>query len=458
MKRYFEVISICIITMQFTSSLAATTVDFKDSNQLNVRNYGAIGDGVSDDSKAIQKCFDEAKKFSKAKIVFPGGTYLISTPIQYNNQNPFSIEISGGKGESKLLSKKFLSFFIVRGNTTPSGNVTIHDLSITGFNPPYSSNHPFYDQPGMYAYGVALFNLASANIYNLTIRDIYGEGIYMVNDQRSKAPLSASARNVKITNNQILNCWGLLPSLKKGYQDEYGDGIYLSNVQGAQVRNNVVKNDLSVTKQFGRAGIVLEFNDEECLIDKNEIFGYDRDIHIEGDLGGHIISNNKLTGSEIGILTSLSCKDRATPNPIVISNNYISNEGIPLHNSLTRVFPMASRALVSLNGDWKKARVGSTLSGNTIVFDPQSDYTSKVLVSTWISFLNLKDNVFSQANIPDKKLSVVFGYEVGDLINNSFKNVADVRFPGVKVKGDRIVTGKNSGNTKTAGTISNLKF
>ncbi|MCW3462075.1 glycosyl hydrolase family 28-related protein [Chitinophaga nivalis] len=457
MKKHFGIISYLIAAL-FCIVGNATAMQSQVGNTLNVKSYGAKGDGVSDDTKAIQQCFDEAKKSDKATVFFPAGDYLLTAPIQYTNRDAFSIEIYGEKGKSKLMTKKFTSFFMLKGNQQPSGTAIIHDLSIIGYNPPFSASHPFYDKPGMYVFGIALFNLSNINIYNMTIRDVYGEGIYVVHDKRGKASTDVNARQVKIVNNQLLNCWGLHPSSSGGYQDEYGDGIYLSNVTGAQIRNNIVKNDLNVTKQFGRAGIVLEFNTENCIVDRNKVSGYDRDIHIEGDLGGHTISNNTLTGSEIGIFTSLVCQERPTPNPIKVVNNYISNAGIPLNNSFTRVTPMGSRALLSLHGDWKKSRINTILSKNKVVYDNTSDYTSKVLVMTWISYVNLNNNTFSQSVAANKKLSLVFGYEIGDLLNNSFTNIGDVKFDGVKVKGEKIVTGSRKGNIKTANTVSNLKF
>lgn len=457
MKRVSPKIALLNVILFSAFTFGAKASSDQNGRQFSVASYGAKGDGTSDDSKPIQKCFDDASRVSNATILFPSGTYLITSPIQYKSGIKFSLEIKGESGKSKLICNKLSSFFSVSGNLVPNAIVNIHDLTIEGNNPPFSATHPYYNKAGMYVFAIALFNIDKATINNVIIKNIYGEGIYIVNDQRNKAPVSANSTQIRITNNRILNCWGLHPTLDKGFQDEYGDGIYLSNVSGATIENNIVKNDLNVTKQFGRAGIVLEFNCRNCIINKNQVSGYDRDIHIEGDLGGHIISNNNLTGSEIGVFSSLVCAD-GSANPITITNNYISNDGIPLNNSFTRVLPMGSRALLSLHGDWKKVRARTILAGNQVVYSNKSDYTPNVLVMTWISYINLKNNVFSQPENSKKKLSLVFGYEIGDLMNNSFNNISDLKFDGVKVKGQKIVTGVKQGNKKTSMTTSNLNF
>ena len=52
---------------------------------INVKDYGAVGDGVSDDTAAIQSCLNDA---SKTNLFFPVGRYKISTiTITKNNTN-----------------------------------------------------------------------------------------------------------------------------------------------------------------------------------------------------------------------------------------------------------------------------------------------------------------------------------------------------------------------------------
>jgi polygalacturonase len=48
----------------------------------NVHDFGAVGNGITDDTAAIQAAYDYANKGDK--IDFPHGTYLISGPIILN--------------------------------------------------------------------------------------------------------------------------------------------------------------------------------------------------------------------------------------------------------------------------------------------------------------------------------------------------------------------------------------
>jgi polygalacturonase len=51
----------------------------QDNNQFNIKNYGAVGDGKTDDAKAIQKAIDACNANGGGRVIVPAGkTYLCS--------------------------------------------------------------------------------------------------------------------------------------------------------------------------------------------------------------------------------------------------------------------------------------------------------------------------------------------------------------------------------------------
>jgi hypothetical protein len=62
---------------------------------VSVKSYGATGDGVTDDTAAIQAAIDANKS-----VFFPAGTYKISTPIILSQNN---FQIVGVKGKSIIM-------------------------------------------------------------------------------------------------------------------------------------------------------------------------------------------------------------------------------------------------------------------------------------------------------------------------------------------------------------------
>lgn len=56
----------------------------KTASIINVKEFGAIGNGVCNDTEAIQKAIDHANKNGGRVVQIPKGTYLISRPIVLN--------------------------------------------------------------------------------------------------------------------------------------------------------------------------------------------------------------------------------------------------------------------------------------------------------------------------------------------------------------------------------------
>ena len=53
----------------------------KRTKRINAYSFGAKGDGVNDDTSAIQKAVDKAGEDADTELVFPGGLYNISKPV-----------------------------------------------------------------------------------------------------------------------------------------------------------------------------------------------------------------------------------------------------------------------------------------------------------------------------------------------------------------------------------------
>ena len=148
--------SLVTYTPPFTGSVQ-TTVENKLAQYVSVKDFGAVGNGVTDDSVAIQKAMD-----ASSGVYFPAGTYLVQTKLVPTQ----AVDLIGQSRESVTLQLKVNDFGI---ETTVSGrSVSIRDMTITG-NTALTSNA-----------GINLFDNGDRPLERLEIHGFARQGIKIV--------------------------------------------------------------------------------------------------------------------------------------------------------------------------------------------------------------------------------------------------------------------------------------
>ncbi len=146
---------------------------------IDARSFGAIGDGITDDTDAIQTCLDEAVRTQKAAYL-PAGTYLISSPLEVDTglnllgdgralsviSSPHSIALTkkDGKAAVERIVLTGLQF------SGPAGENSLIGIDATAFS--YST----FTKLGLYNFHTGLTfgrgPLAEACFFN-TVKDLY---------------------------------------------------------------------------------------------------------------------------------------------------------------------------------------------------------------------------------------------------------------------------------------------
>ena len=93
---------------------------------VNVLNYGARGDGITDDTAAIQSAI-AAQSSAGGTVYLPAGSYLLSTDLLLNAPNV--ILQGAGKTASKLLAPVSTTRNAI---TVSAADDAIQDLEIDG--------------------------------------------------------------------------------------------------------------------------------------------------------------------------------------------------------------------------------------------------------------------------------------------------------------------------------------
>jgi hypothetical protein len=193
------------VKSQFGASGAADLnhdgkVDVKDAGWMfsrwekptvNVKDFGAKGDGVTDDRLAIQKALDEVGAFGGGTVVIPEGTFLIKRPVKGTPFFPILLHVWSGttvKGAgptSRVLLDPvpatsddawiFGTCLKTKNCPTPTKNITFDNFAIDGNR---AKQPRFNDKESEHMHAFMIADAEDIVIRNVSVKSVAGDGVY----------------------------------------------------------------------------------------------------------------------------------------------------------------------------------------------------------------------------------------------------------------------------------------
>ena len=282
---------------------------------VNIKDYGAIGDGVTDDTAAIQAALTSLSS-SGGSVFIPSGTYLVSSNLEvYSNTTIF------GKGKSSIVKTTASHAFLVEGTLgSEKTNVAIQDLKL--LKTPASgalaqfrfANYCFvsnvdFDGAGITCSGTKYTKISDCNFFNgqcinITSNDATSSGTWSESIEISGCYVAAYAgQGIDVyyaKNITFSDC------ISHGRTSTYGCGWVIEY----QCQNIVLNNCISYDNT--RAGFYIEGNIaygvkqvalNNCIAYGNGESGVTCDANFQyiNITGGQYHNNNAVFGSGNGL-------------------------------------------------------------------------------------------------------------------------------------------------------------
>ena len=360
-----------------TSGTGATvrTVDSKLGDVVSVKDFGAKGDGSTDDAVAIQAAIDSIQ--NGGIVFFPKGTYIIGTSLGIRSNNTL---VGANRYDSVLKTKAGTDITLINDGSGVNTKICITDLGFSGNKA----------------------NVSAGQIMNLWKTEDFLVSNCRIVDSKGDGMIIRQCSYGQIVNNIIVNCDVHGISLTTTDNDDPNSIIQGNDIQivgnsiknpgrsGINVsqQNNVTVTGNSVrhtnTPDNGYAGVRFSNDSTRCVAGNNAIQGMPRGIFVVTSAGAYnTIDGNVINDSgKQGILIQASYQ-LVTDNTVIDSGKVTNSlqqgayksAGIELSNganaSATQIVQIQNNQIIGEGSMDKGIKISSrghrnVITGNSI--------------------------------------------------------------------------------------------
>lgn len=293
---------------------------------VNVKAFGAKGDGVTDDAAAIQRALDALP--NGGTVYFPSGRYRTGADITVNSYVTLIGDANTSIIERLPTDSANYAVFAVTG----ANGIVFRDLSIKG------ERNAHTGATGEWGMGISLLSVFDCMIDHCNISGCWGDGVYIgsasasmpcdcvtiqhssIYGNRRNGVSVINAENLVIDNCSIENNGGTAP--------EYGICFECNNT-GESVKNALVTGCRFAGNKYG-VGISDSASVYEVSVD-GCTFGQNNGVYVcrtqVDDIGGYFNVQNSVFNSKNGIIF-----DAKTPAgmPVMIDSCKFLCDAIPV--------------------------------------------------------------------------------------------------------------------------------
>ena len=372
-------------------------LNYLNEKYINVKDFGAIGDGIVDDTVAIQNALD-----MKVPVLIPEGTFKITKPLEVYNDVYFNgkIVVEGADGTA---DKRALNI----NEDKKEGLLRI-------INPIIEGGWDNVSELGEQSHLISMLGVSDVSILGGKLSNAYGDHIYMGGvidldyDVYYKRPcknitienveMSYSRRcNIAVTSNDGV----VIRDNKMILNGNYVGSIDIEPNGRDHVKNVVIENN-EITNSNGRC-ILLHPHDEERIVDNITI------------------NNNKIKTTQYGIsaayeklgVVKIQNNLIESERSCILLNPYIEELNIS-NNVLKKSDTATDTSKILQVGVASSVKLPSvTIKGNHFI-------NKLGLTTTHVLFVNIDNLIFTENII--EKFTQSSNYAIGAVTVNNIKN------------------------------------
>ena len=399
-----------VTTWSMPSKIEIKSAVTKPTAVFNVKDFGAVGDGATDDTLAVRKAIDKARTNGGGTVYFPSGRYLFTGVFTVPQNTTI-------KGEGReLVSMVFLPFNWAVGNIPDAffkgtKNFSIEDVTINASRMKKCITSEF----------------ESGNSENITIRNVnIWTNPYLFHGQTADAVATLSGE-------------------LGDYTDKSMAAIYLGGdnitIEGCRV--------------LGGKNSVMVFNSNGVVIRNSEIYNGHMGFYGVSGSQNVIIEDNIISGADL----------LATGGGIANYDSSLTQHVYYARNKLSKFFGNDREAMTTDGGQSAYYGTMSKISGTTITLKTSPDWGDDDWTGAGVLVLTGKgrgqyrlikdfnanvielDSPFEVKPGNLARITIVSMNHKGIYVNNTFEDTGVLQFYGVGI--DNIVTGNEF--TRSAG-------
>lgn len=372
------------------STISAGSID----EIVNAKDYGAIGDGIIDDTVALQNAINAS--IGKILLISRTDNYYLITS-QLSGVSNITIVSNGAtlKSGSSRITNSYIKFY-QQSNVIING--LVFDLNMANLVPYAPSDYSV----GWYNCGLSFDNVENFEVTNCIFKNLYNRSIYVY----------MCKGVINVANNNF--------SSPMQSQTQVADHILLASTKATiNVCNNRFDNEPYTNPDYGICAIQAYCIDGKLTIDGNYINYIGRNntgshrlgaIDFYQDVKNATVSNNTVENIMCNFMRMNACQNiNVCQNRITV--NTLSDECIV---SLGSSFAYEGNYLRNIN---IHDNVFSTPINNCYCIGGQTDIYDRPYTR-----INIHNNIFYNFTYPILHKGVFDGYEI---CNNKFYNASN---------------------------------